>query len=39
MKRLVLRGLVLLAAGGMTQAKAADFAYAPGAYTVNQPLD
>ena len=39
MKRLVLRGLVLLAAGGMTQAKAADFAYAPRAYTVNQPLD
>jgi outer membrane immunogenic protein len=49
MKRFVLRALALLATGGLTQAKAADFGgyappppppqqYAPG-YTVAQPLD
>ncbi len=38
-KRPVLRALALLATGAMTQAQAADFGYAPRAYTVNQPLD
>jgi outer membrane immunogenic protein len=48
MKRLVLRALMLLAAGGMSEAKAADYGYPPppppgpyrpGPYTVSQPLD
>jgi outer membrane immunogenic protein len=47
MKRLVLRALMLLAAGGISEAKAADYGYPPppppGPYrpgfTVNQPLD
>src|SRR5262245_36458794 len=48
MKRLILRALILLAAGGMSEAKAADYSYPPppppvpyrpGPYTVSQPLD